>query len=126
MIGYNEPPSVIAEGIMTNVRRIIAVLAGLCLLPFAGVLFSALLAALLGCELNEGGTETCSVLGLDVGGVLSSLFVMGWMALITLPLLMGLLAVWAFLEGGVFWRRRRRDRKAEAGASSTSNESHSL
>lgn len=100
---------------MRHVRTIIAILAGLCLLPFAGVLVSAMLAALFGCELNEGGPQACMVLGLDLGGVLSSMFVMGWMALITLPLLMGLLVLWAVVEGGVFWRKRRRDRKAAAG-----------
>ncbi len=93
-------------------RRTFVVLAGLCLLPLVSVLVSAALAALLGCELNEGVTNVCSVAGIDVGGFLSGLFVTGWLALITLPLLMCILALWALVEWGSLWRKRRRDRKS--------------
>jgi hypothetical protein len=93
-------------------RRTFAVLIGLCLLPLGAVLLSAALAALFGCELNEGVTNVCSIAGLDVGGFLSGLFVMGWLALITLPLLMCILALWALVEWGSWWRKKRRDRKS--------------
>lgn len=95
-------------------RRTVVVLAGLCLLPLVSVLVSAALAGLLGCELNEGVTNVCKVAGIDVGGFLSGLFVTGWLALITLPLLMCILALWALVEWGSWWRKRRRDRKAES------------
>lgn len=97
---------------MRLLRRIFVVLAALCLLPLASVLASATIAALAGCELNEASTSVCSIAGLDIGGVLSTMFVMGWMALITLPMLLGLLIVWALVEGWVRWRTRRRARKA--------------
>ena len=95
-------------------RRTFVVLIGLCLLPLAAVIVSAALAALVGCELNEGVTNVCQIAGIDIGGFLSSLFVMGWLALITLPLLMCVLALWALVEGGARWRQKRRDRKAQS------------
>jgi len=97
---------------MRLLRRIFIVLAVVCLLPLASVLASATIAALAGCELNEASTSVCSIAGLDIGGLLSAMFVMGWMALITLPMLLGLLIAWALAEGWVRWRARRRARKA--------------
>lgn len=94
-------------------RRTFVVLIGLCLIPLAAVMVSAALAALMGCELNEGVTNVCNIAGVDIGGLLSGLFVTGWLALITLPLLMCILALWALVEWGAWWRKRRRDRKAE-------------
>jgi len=94
------------------IRRAVVLAAALCLLPMAVSLFSILLAGILGCELNEAGSETCLVLGLDFGGFLSGLFVMGWMALFTLPLLLAILVIWALYEGGSLWRSRRRTRNA--------------
>ena len=99
---------------MTISRKAFVVLIGLCLLPLAAVMFSAALAALAGCELNEGVTNVCSVAGIDIGGLLSGLFVMGWLALITLPLLMCVLVLWALVEWGALWRKKRRARKSEA------------
>lgn len=93
-------------------RRTFVVLAGLCLLPLVAVIVSAALAGLFGCELNEGVTNVCIVAGFDAGGFLSGLFVAGWLALITLPLLMCIIALWALVEWGSWWHKRRRDRKA--------------
>jgi hypothetical protein len=45
--------------------------------------------------LDESGVHPCPCLGVDVGEPLTVLFVMGWLALITLPT--GLLAMFAFL-----------------------------
>lgn len=100
---------------MGKLRRVFIAGAVICLLPLAAVILAALLAGLLGCELNEGVQQACYVFGLDLGGVLSGMFVMGWLALLTLPLLAGLLGLWALLEGGVFWRQRRHQRKGGAG-----------
>lgn len=98
---------------MTNLRRAMIAVAALCMLPMAAVLVSAVLAALLNCELNEGGATACIVLGVDFGGFLSGLFTLGWMALLTLPLLMGVLVLWGAIEAISVWRRRRMARKAE-------------
>ena len=93
-------------------RRTMLTLIGVCMLPLAALVVSAALAGLLGCELNEGGAQPCVIAGLNLGGFLSGLFVSGWLALITLPLLMCVLALWAFVEWGSWWHKRRRDRKA--------------
>jgi hypothetical protein len=98
---------------MHYTRRTMVFLAGLCLLPLVALIVAAALAGLMGCELNEGVTQPCVIAGFDLGGFLSGLFVSGWLALITLPLLMCLLALWAFVEGGSHWRKRRKERKAE-------------
>lgn len=97
---------------MRNFRRAIWGLIGLCGLPLLAVLVSTTLAAVLGCELSEAGPQACRVIGVDWGGLLSTLFTLGWMALVTLPLLALVIAVWGFVEGMVRWRQRRRARKA--------------
>jgi hypothetical protein len=99
---------------MSISRKTFAALIGLCLLPLATVLFSAAVAALVGCELNEGVANVCSVAGIDIGGMLSGLFVMGWLSLITIPLMMCVLVLWALVEWGSLWRKRRRARKSQA------------
>ena len=93
-------------------RRILAVLAGLSLLPLVATLLTALLAALLGCEAGDGGVEPCVVFGVDAGGFLSGLLATGGLAQLTIPLFMCVLAFWLAFEAWVFWRRRRRDRRA--------------
>lgn len=98
---------------MRRTRRVFWTLIGLCLLPFLPVLFATSAAGLLGCELHEGGARECSILGLDIGGLLYPLFMSGWFALFTLPLLALMLLVWMFLEGGSLWRRKRRARKTQ-------------
>lgn len=98
---------------MRRTRRVIWTLIGLCLLPFLPVLFATSVAGLLGCELHEGGARECSILGLDIGGALYPLFMSGWFALFTLPLLAMMLLVWMLLEGGSLWRRKRRARKTQ-------------
>lgn len=98
---------------MRRTRKVIWTLIGLCLLPFLPVFLATSLAALLGCELHEGGARECSVLGLDIGGFLYPLFMSGWFALLTLPLLALMLVLWLLLEGGSLWRAKRRARKTQ-------------
>ena len=43
-------------------------------------------AAALGCELHEGFVNTCPVAGHDIGDTLYTMFVLGWLALFTLPI----------------------------------------
>lgn len=62
-------------------------------LPVLGVLLASGVATLGGCDLNEGSVNACVVLGMDMGGTLYVLFVMGWYALVTLPLGMGVAAI---------------------------------
>jgi len=84
----------------------------LALLPLLAVLVTAITAGILGCDVNEGGPTPCLVAGSDIGGVLSSLMVMGWFSLMTIPLLMGLVALWAILEGYSWQRHRRKARRS--------------
>lgn len=96
---------------MRNLRRLFITLIALCLLPLAGVLISAGVAAAAGCELNEGVANSCVVLGVDIGGPLTTLFVLGWLSLLTLPLLVGVLAAWALAEATRRWRQKRKERR---------------
>ena len=56
------------------------------LIPIFSVLAATLIAGIAGCDLNEGSINTCMVLGADIGGTLYTMFVMGWLGLISLPL----------------------------------------
>lgn len=76
------------------------------LLPMISVLSSSLIAEALGCRVDEGGTYPCVVLGLDIGGWLSTLFVMGWLFFLTVPT--GLLALLVLLIVVLVGARARR------------------
>jgi hypothetical protein len=93
-------------------RRILAILAGISLLPLLGILLTALVAGVAGCEVNEGGPTPCVVFGSDIGEILSSLLTVGWFGLLTIPFLMILVAIWSLVEAYVWGRRRRKARRA--------------
>ncbi|MET3927689.1 hypothetical protein [Devosia sp. 2618] len=65
---------------------ILAVLLLLTLLPLLSVLAASFLADANGCTLNEAQSQPCLIMGSDWGGALSFMFVLGWLALLTLPL----------------------------------------
>ena len=56
------------------------------LAPFLSVLLSIAVARLCGCALDEGGTHLCLVYGHDIGETLYVMFVLGWLQLLTWPL----------------------------------------
>lgn len=93
-------------------RRILAILAGISLLPLLGILLTALVAGIAGCEVNEGGPTPCVVFGSDIGDMLSGMLTLGWFGLLTIPFLMVLVAVWSLVEAYVWGRRRRKLRRA--------------
>ena len=69
---------------------------GISLLTFGPLLLAlgaSELASLAGCALDEGSVHPCVIGGADRGDLLYSLFVLGWLSLVTLPL--GLLVGWA-------------------------------
>lgn len=77
------------------------VMAGLCLLcvaPILSVIASSAIADAYGCRLNEAGPNPCLVGGTDIGETLSFMFVSGWFALLTLPMLLGLAVLWLVVE----------------------------
>lgn len=97
---------------MRRSRSILKLVAGLALLPLGTALLASLLAGVLGCEVNEGGATPCFVLGGDIGGLLSGMLTLGWMAFLTIPFLMLAVGAWAVIEWYVWSRQRRRHRRA--------------
>ncbi|MCW5723816.1 MAG: hypothetical protein KIS81_02545 [Maricaulaceae bacterium] len=69
--------------------------------PILLVLLSSWIAQVNDCQLHEGFANTCSVLGMDMGGTLYGMFVAGWFAFYTIPLgLIGaVLGLIAFIVG---------------------------
>ena len=92
-------------------RRVMAILAGLALLPLLGIFVTAIVAGVFGCEVNEGGPTPCNVMNMDIGGVLSGMLTTGWFALITIPLLMVLLGLWSLIEAYMWGRQKRKARR---------------
>ena len=92
-------------------RRVIAFIAALALLPLLGILLTAMIAGVAGCEVNEGGPTPCLVGGTDIGGLLSAMLTTGWFGLVTIPLLMVLLGLWSLIEAYSWGRQRRKARR---------------
>ncbi len=88
---------------------VLVIIAVVAFLPVVSVLIAGGIATLGGCELNEGFVNPCVFFGVDLGGLLYGMGVMGWFMLLSLP--MGALAgaVWiAALIGHVVWHVFRR------------------
>jgi len=56
------------------------------LAPVISALSAGLIANAFGCDLDEGSTHACMALGADIGPTLYTMFVLGWLGLITLPI----------------------------------------
>ena len=89
-------------------RRIMGLIAGIALLPLLAILLTAVFAGVLGCDVNEGGPTPCVVMGLDIGDLLSGMLTTGWFGLVTIPLLMVRVGLWALVEAYVWGRQRRK------------------
>lgn len=74
--------------------------------PLIGAVIASWLAEANGCLLNEGSVNPCMILGMDWGGTLYTLFVLGWFMLATLPLGGGALIVFVivFIIHYLAWR----------------------
>ena len=57
--------------------------------PLASVALAGLIAELNGCGLHEGFAQPCIVAGVDIGGLLYTMTVMGWLMLVSLFFLAG-------------------------------------
>lgn len=64
-------------------------------LPLISVFLTYLIADANGCRVDEGSVHPCVVMGVDIGGLLYTMGVLGWLMLASLPL--GALAVIAWL-----------------------------
>lgn len=60
-------------------------------LPLVSALLSSLIADLADCPLNEGAVNACQIGVWEVGELLYTMFVMGWLMLVSIPL--GMLGV---------------------------------
>ena len=56
------------------------------LFPLIVALGAGLIANAFSCELHEGFVNPCKVLGVDIGSQLYSAFVLGWLAILTIPI----------------------------------------
>ncbi len=83
----------------------------LALAPFSGVVAAALLASVLGCEINDAAMEPCGSFGTDFGPLLSGLALTAGLGAIVFSLLAVVLTIWTVIEIIAFiarwWRRMR-------------------
>lgn len=90
-----------------NGKMIVLVYGGLLLymlLPLISVVVAKGIAHVAGAQLDEGSAHPCVILGMDIGGLLYAMCMLGWLMIVTLPT--GLLAVAGFsvfLVGRWFW-----------------------
>jgi hypothetical protein len=66
-------------------------------LPIISVALTALLANIFHCHVDEGSVHPCPALGMDIGGLLYGMGVMGWFALMTFPAMIAALVGWIVL-----------------------------
>jgi hypothetical protein len=67
-------------------------------LPIGFAFAASGIASSLGCRLNEAGNNPCLLAGHDIGDTLYTMFMMFWLAILTMPLMaisiIGWLVVW--------------------------------
>ena len=76
-------------------------------LPLLGVLFASAFAEVAGCQVNEAGGQPCLMGGADWGPFLTTLFTLGWLMLVTAPLMLVSIVAWVIVL--VVRLRQRRD-----------------
>lgn len=79
-------------------------------LPLLSVLLCAALAGALDCRVDEGSAHPCVVAGQDIGPLLYFLGMMGWLMLLTAPLMLASIVLWLGVAGRWLWRRWRAGR----------------
>lgn len=58
----------------------------LCSIPIISVGIAMFISDFCGCALNEGSVHPCQFYGYEIGELLYSMFVFGWLAIATIPL----------------------------------------
>lgn len=82
-----------------KIFRVIAALLILCLItPLVLPLVASGVAKLAGCQMHEGGSSACPILGIEFGDFFAFLAVLPWISFTTLPLAIVLAAVWLVAE----------------------------
>src|SRR5690242_21706197 len=74
------------------------------LAPVISVVVAGLLADHFGCHVDEGSVHPCPAFGTDIGDMLYFLGVMGWLMLLTIPVLIFAMIGWIVLFVSRFWR----------------------
>lgn len=92
---------------MKPVRTVLCVVLLVLLAPVASPLLAVAIASARGCRLNEGSVNSCVILGVDWGEALYTMFVLGWLALATLPFAALVALGWLALELTRLYLRRR-------------------
>lgn len=59
---------------------------GIGLLPVLSVTIAAIIADMAGCTLHEGNVNPCVIGGIDLGGILYTMGILGWLMLVSLPI----------------------------------------
>ena len=93
---------------MHHIRRLVVVAAVVLLIPLVVAILGAAMAGVLGCPVSEAGPTPCFVAGFDWGELLLNMVMMGWLALVSVPILTVILGVWAAMESWSHVRKRRR------------------
>lgn len=76
-------------------------------LPALACITSMVVGDLAGCQLGEAGVQPCTIAGIDVGGPLAMMFVMGWLAIALVPFMVVTLILSVIVIGLAMWRRVR-------------------
>jgi hypothetical protein len=84
----------------------------LALAPLSGIVVAALLAAALGCEINDAAMEPCIVHGTDFTSLIIDLTLTAPLGAIVFLILPFTMIGWALVEGIALFIRRRRPESA--------------
>ena len=81
--------------------------------PFLAVAYAGSVAEKYGCELNEGSIHPCMVNGVERGGDLYSLGMLGWLGIATVPLGLAAAVLYIVIVSIIYLVMRFRRKKAE-------------
>lgn len=63
----------------------------------------------LGCDINEAGSKECVKWGINIGSLLSNLFILGWLSILTIPAGIGLVIGWTVnsIDAIIIYRKNK-------------------
>jgi hypothetical protein len=76
---------------------VLAIVSIIAFAPAICVIISSVLASIFHCQVDEGDVHPCHAFGGDIGNLLYFLFVMGWMMLLTIPVMLAAVLGWIVL-----------------------------
>ncbi|WP_158808723.1 hypothetical protein [Beijerinckia sp. L45] len=75
--------------------------------PLISLVLAGTAASLLGCQVDEGSVHPCAVGGVDIGEMLNTSMVLGWLMFVTWPGVLVSLGLWAVVVARWISRRMR-------------------